>query len=135
AAVIYYNEVIRQQPGSEESNQAKKRIDQLRAKFGDAALQPAIPVSANAKKKPEAQGDRTAGSGPARPGAPNNEAPLPASDGDNSLPPPASLAPDTTTAPGPPAPLPGLGTSSNPSTAPGASAPPEEPEESALPAP
>src|SRR5207249_4922525 len=38
AAVIYYNEVIRQQPGSEESNEAKKRIDQLRAKFGEIAL-------------------------------------------------------------------------------------------------
>src|SRR5713101_3445752 len=47
AAVIYYNEVIRQQPGSQESNQAKKRIDQLRAKFGDAKLQPAISVSQN----------------------------------------------------------------------------------------
>ena len=58
AAVIYYNEVIRQQPGSEESNEAKKRIDQLRAKFGDAALQPAIPVSQNAKKKAEAHGAR-----------------------------------------------------------------------------
>src|SRR4029434_899577 len=66
AAVIYYNEVIRQQPGSEESNQAKKRIDQLRAKFGDAALQPAIPVSQNAKKKPEAHGGGPARSGPAK---------------------------------------------------------------------
>ena len=132
AAVIYYNEVIRQQPGSEESNQAKKRIDQLRAKYGDAALQPAIPVSPNAKKKPEGHGDRTAGSGPARPGAPNNEAPLPASEGDSSLPPPASLAPDTTTAPGPLAPAPGTSTSSDPSTAPGES---PAPEESALPAP
>ena len=132
AAVIYYNEVIRQQPGSEESNQAKKRIDQLRAKYGEAALQPAIPVSPNAKKKPEGHGDRSAGSGPARPGAPNNEAPLPASEGDNSLPPPASLAPDTTTAPGPLAPAPGTGTSADPSTAPGES---PAPEESALPAP
>ena len=132
AAVIYYNEVIRQQPGSEESNQAKKRIDQLRAKYGEAALQPAIPVSPNAKKKPEGHGDRSAGSGPARPGAPNNEAPLPASEGDNSLPPPASLAPDTTTAPGPLAPAPGTSTSADPSTAPGES---PAPEESALPAP
>lgn len=140
AAVIYYNEVIRQQPGSEESNQAKKRIDQLRAKFGDAALQPAISVSQNAKKKPEAQGGRAAGTGPAKPGAPNNEAPLPASEGDSSLPPPASLAPDTTTAPAPdtttaPAsflPSPGTGTSVDPSGAPGASS---SPEESALPAP
>jgi outer membrane protein assembly factor BamD len=132
AAVIYYNEVIRQQPGSEESNQAKKRIDQLRAKFGDAALQPAIPVSQNAKKKAEPRGGGTAGSGSAKPGAPNNEAPLPASEGDSSLPPPASLAPDTTTAPGPLAPQPGTGTSSDPSSAPGASS---SPEESALPAP
>src|SRR5215831_13582841 len=132
AAVIYYNEVIRQQPGSEESNQAKKRIDQLRAKFGDAALQPAIPVSQNSKKKPEAHGPRTAGSEPAKPGAPNNEAPLPSSDSDSSLPPPASLAPDTTTAPEPLLPPAGTSTSSDPSSAPGASS---SPEESALPAP
>jgi outer membrane protein assembly factor BamD len=132
AAVIYYNEVIRQQPGSEESNEAKKRIDQLRAKLGDAALQPAIPVSQNAKKKPEGHGARTAESGTAKPGAPNNEAPLPASEGDSSLPPPASLAPDTTTAPEPLLPLPGTRTGSDPSSAPGASS---SPEESALPAP
>ena len=132
AAVIYYNEVIRQQPGSEESNQAKKRIDQLRAKFGDAALQPAIPVSQTAKKKPESHGDRTAGRGPARPGAPNNEAPLPASEGDSSLPPPASLAPDTTTAPAPLPLPPGASATSDPATAPDES---PAPEESALPAP
>ena len=132
AAVIYYNEVIRQQPGSEESNEAKKRIDQLRAKFGDAALQPAIPVSQNAKKKIDAQGARTAGSGSAKPGAPNNQAALPSSDSDSSLPPPASLAPDTTTAPEPLLPLPGTSTGSDPSNAPGASA---SPEASASPAP
>src|SRR5215831_12860470 len=101
AAVIYYNEVIRQQPGSEESNEAKKRIDQLRAKFGDAALQPALSVTQSGKKKVEAQGARTVGTGSAKPGAANNEAPLPAADTDSSLPPPASLAPDTTTAPQP----------------------------------
>src|SRR5207247_1706200 len=77
AAVIYYNEVIRQQPGSKESSEAKKRIDQLRAKFGDAKLQPAIPVSQNVKKKTDAQGARSVGTGNARPSAPNNEAPLP----------------------------------------------------------
>ena len=132
AAVIYYNEVIRQQPGSKESNEAKKRIDQLRAKFGDAALQPAIHVSQNAKKKADGQGPRTAGTGSARPGAPNNEAPLPSSESDNSLPPPASLAPDTTTAPDPLLPLPGTSTSSDPSNPSGASAAPEA---SASPAP
>ena len=133
AAVIYYNEVIRQQPGSEESNQAKKRIDQLRAKFGDAALQPALPVAQQgSKKKSEAHGAESAGTGSAKPGAPNNEAPLPPSETDSSLPPPASLAPDTTTVPGPQLPLPG-GSSSGASPAPGGSTSPDD--ESALPEP
>src|SRR5881398_4114847 len=131
AAVIYYNEVIRQQPGSEESNEAKKRIDQLRAKFGDAALQPALPVGQQAsKKKSDMRGARTAESGSAKPGPANNEAPLPTSEGDNSLPPPASLAPDTTTAPDPLLAPPGTSTSSSTlptseaSASPGASASP-----------
>ena len=100
AAVIYYNEVIRQQPGSTESNLAQKRIDQLRAKVGAATLQPAIPAGQPGKKKAEGHEARTAGTGPAaKPGEANNEAPLPASDVNGSLPPPASLAPDITTAP------------------------------------
>jgi outer membrane protein assembly factor BamD len=132
AAVIYYNEVIRQQPGSEESNEAKKRIDQLRAKFGEAALQPALPVAQGGKKKGEAHGTRTAGTGSAKPGAANNEAPLPAPETDSSLPPPASLAPDTTTAPEPLPPLPGTSTSSDTSPPADASA---SPEASASPAP
>ena len=41
AAVIYYNEVIRQQPGSAESEKAKKRIEELRVKVGDKVLQSA----------------------------------------------------------------------------------------------
>ena len=132
AAVIYYNEVIRQQPGSEESNEAKKRIDQLRAKFGEAALQPALPVAQGGKKKGEAHGARTAGTGSAKPGAANNEAPLPAPETDSSLPPPASLAPDTTTAPEPLLPPPGTSTSSDTSPPADASA---SPEASASPAP
>src|SRR5262245_15267652 len=130
AAVIYYNEVIRQQPGSQESNEAKKRIDQLRAKYGDAALQPALPLGQVAKKKAAMHGGQTAEGGSARPGAPNNEAPLPASDTDNSLPPPASMAPDTTTAPDPLLAPPGTNTgpgtttNSDASPAPQASAPP-----------
>ncbi|PYL62448.1 MAG: hypothetical protein DMF24_04030 [Verrucomicrobia bacterium] len=100
AAVIYYNEVIRQQPGSTESNLAKKRIDQLRSKVGEAALQPAIAAGQAGKKKGEAHEARAAGTGStAKPGQANNEAPLPAANVDNSLPPPASLAPDVTTAP------------------------------------
>ncbi|MGB9475295.1 MAG: outer membrane protein assembly factor BamD [Candidatus Udaeobacter sp.] len=138
AAVIYYNEVIRQQPGSQESNEAKKRIDQLRAKFGDAALQPALPLGQVAKKKGDMHGTPTAESGSAKPGAPNNEAPLPAADSDGSLPPPASLAPDTTTAPdlllAPPGASTGTstGTTSDASPAPEASA---SPGASASPAP
>jgi outer membrane protein assembly factor BamD len=122
AAVIYYNEVIRQQPGSTESNLAKKRIDQLRAKIGEAALQPALPVAQTGKKKGEAHGAGTGGS--ARPGAANNEAPLPAPDTDGSLPPPASLAPDTTTAPDPLFAPPGTSTTSEASPSPAASASP-----------
>src|SRR5437773_1103934 len=132
AAVIYYNEVIRQQPGSEESNEAKKRIDQLRAKFGDAALQQALAVSQTGKKKGEAHGRRTAETGSANPGAPNNDAPLPAPETDSSLPPPASLAPDTTTAPEPLLPLPGTSTGSDTSPGAGTSA---SPDASASPAP
>jgi outer membrane protein assembly factor BamD len=124
AAVIYYNEVIRQQPGSTESNLAKKRIDQLRAKVGEAALQAALAPAQAAKKKGEAHEARTAGTGSAKPGAANNEAPLPAPDSDGSLPPPASLAPDITTAPdhlfGPSS----TGTSSDMSSTPAASASP-----------
>jgi len=132
AAVIYYNEVIRQQPGTDESNEAKKRIDQLRAKLGDAALQPALAGAQSGKKKGEVHGARTAASGSARPGAPNNEAPLPVSETDSSLPPPASLAPDTTTAPDPLLPVPGTSTSSDTSSPVGASA---SPDASASPAP
>src|ERR1700736_5482230 len=51
AAVIYYNEVIRQQPGSPESEKAKKRIDQLRAKVGEKALEPAFAAEEAKKKK------------------------------------------------------------------------------------
>ena len=132
AAVIYYNEVIRQQPGSQESNEAKKRIDQLRAKFGDAALQPALPVGQASKKKSDTHGTQTAENGTAKPGQLNNEAPLPTSEGDSSLPPPASLAPDTTTAPDSLLAPPGTSTSSDASPPPEASA---SPGASASPAP
>src|SRR3989440_2176374 len=53
AAVIYYNEVIRQQPGSAESEQAKKRIDQLKAKVGEARLLPHKTDPVPTRKKSE----------------------------------------------------------------------------------
>jgi len=96
AAVIYYNEVIREQPGSVESEKAKKRIDQLRAKLGDAVMD-AVP-SASPKKPAETTRHEPAGRAPSG----NNNGPLAPPETDLSLPPPASLAPTTTTAPEPP---------------------------------
>ena len=128
AAVIYYNEVIRQQPGSTESDRAKKRIDELRTKVGEAALQPAFTTGEAGKKKGGggAREAQTAKSGTgAKPGPANNQAPLPAPETDVSLPPPASLAPDTTTAPEPLPAAPSTSTSSGAYPAPGAAASPE----------
>jgi outer membrane protein assembly factor BamD len=102
AAVIYYNDVIRQQPGSSEGNQAKKRIDQLRAKVGDAVLQPQALTDATAKKKVVGTAQSTEArrsDGPAMRASPSDIAPLPAPESDISLPPPASLEPDKTLAP------------------------------------
>jgi outer membrane protein assembly factor BamD len=94
AAVIYYNEVIRQQPGSGESEKAKKRIDELRAKVGEAALRPAFITAEDAGKK------KTGEKEPAKTGSETPvSTPWPPADADGSLPPPASLLPDSTTAP------------------------------------
>jgi outer membrane protein assembly factor BamD len=96
AAAIYYNEVIRTQPGSTEGEKAKKRITELRAKVGDKKLQTPEVTAAAANKKSRKQ--RTSEeSGP--PPSSNEMAPLPPADTDTSLPPPASLLPDNTTAP------------------------------------
>ncbi|HEY2799234.1 MAG TPA: tetratricopeptide repeat protein [Chthoniobacterales bacterium] len=116
AAVIYYNEVIREQPGSPESVIAKNRIDQLRAKYGDKALQSAASYAEEEAKKhpkkPVAQSSPAAGLPPheeresARPELRDNAgelAPLPPSA--DSLPPPAapdaSIPPDLSASPSP----------------------------------
>ena len=99
AAVIYYNDVIRQQPGSTQGDEAKKRIDELRAKVGDATVQQIIAAANAPKKKPTVARVGESGEGaPAMRASPTDVAPLPPPE-DVSLPPPASLAPDTTTAP------------------------------------
>ena len=96
AAAIYYNEVIRTQPGSTEGEKAKKRISELRAKVGEAKLQaPAVTAAAANKKSRKPRNMEES----APPPSSNEMAPLPPSDNDASLPPPASLLPDTTTAP------------------------------------
>lgn len=96
AAVIYYNEVIRQQPGSAESEKAKKRIDQLRAKVGEKMLAPLENPDAEKKKAEQAAKNKTPGHGapasgsqPAS-GSSNSSAPILPSDLDTSLPPPPS---------------------------------------------
>jgi outer membrane protein assembly factor BamD len=124
AAVIYYNDVIRQQPGSTEGDRAKKRVEQLRAKVGDAALQPPAVTAATANKKNKKS--ESADNGPPAPGnqtLPSEAAPLPPPDADISLPPPASLLPDTTTAPA--SSLPAFAPSPEPSAPPETSAAPE----------
>jgi len=130
AAVIYYNEVIHDQPGSPASAEARKRVDQIRAKVGPTALQPAVAVTEPKKKQVASRGS----SGNNRPAFRNNDAevaPLPPPEQDSNLPPPASLSSPTTTAPEP---------SPNPksSPAPEASATPEPsaaPDSAASPAP
>ena len=97
AAGIYYNEVIRQQPGSQEGERAKKRIAELRAKVGDKVLQPPAVTVAAANRKPKRPPVAEDGSSSSA----EDSAPLPPPDVDTSLPPPASLLPDTTTAPPP----------------------------------
>jgi outer membrane protein assembly factor BamD len=116
AAVIYYNEVIRQQPGSTESERAKKRIEQLKAKVGEAKLLPQKTDPVPRKKKDSDDETQSASGGPGMRGSPNETAPLPPAETDAALPPPASLMPDSTTAP--PAP-------SDSSAPPDASAPAE----------
>lgn len=104
AAVIYYNEVIRQQPGSSESEQARKRLDQLKKQLGEEALKPAFAAAEAEAAKKKAQA-RTASRGSAKGepeprGPANDSAPLPAPESDPSLPPPPDgLMPDSTTAP------------------------------------
>jgi outer membrane protein assembly factor BamD len=103
AAAIYYNEVIRQQPGSPESEKAKRRIDELRAKLGDAALQPMKPETPGDKKKPGENEATAKAGGSGMRGSANDVAPLPPPESDAALPPPpagTSLMPASASAPG-----------------------------------
>jgi len=100
AAVIYYNEVIREQPGSNASGEAKQRIEQIRKKVGESALQPALAANDQKKKRVASREEESRGR-PAMRGGDAEVAPLPPPDQDTALPPPASLLPPTTTAPEP----------------------------------
>jgi outer membrane protein assembly factor BamD len=92
AAVLYYNEVIRQQPGSAESDKAKKRIEELRAKVGDKVLQSPVDVKATENKKTAEQEKAKSAATLAEPPKPDSAPVLPP-DLDNSLPPAPSAPP------------------------------------------
>lgn len=100
AAAIYYNEVIQQQPDSPQGNEAKKRVAEIRAKVGDAALLPAIKAGAKTTKKTgteTARRGRSESSDPSMRETPADVAPLPPlppADADVSLPPPPSALQD-----------------------------------------
>ena len=119
AAVLYYNEVLRQQPNSQEGAIAKERIAALRSKVGDAAVQSAAEIADRRAKGPTKSVARGASalSVPAGPderpptapemrGNVNDLAPLPPPTDTDSLPPPAtggdSLAPAETASPADP---------------------------------
>jgi len=88
AAVVYYNEVIRQQPGSEESKRAQKRIEQLRTKLGDKMIQPlqAVEAEKKAAEKKAAPGQRPGGATSET--SASGSAPILPPDLDSALPPP-----------------------------------------------
>ena len=94
AAVIYYNEVIRQQPGSSESEKAKRRIEQIKSKVGEKALQPVGEPESVAKKTKASIGPGAAGSAKPAGSSTSASSPLPPAEADPSLPPAASLLPD-----------------------------------------
>ena len=125
AAVIYYNEVIRQQPGSTESEKAKKRIDQLRAKLGDKVLQPLQEKEAEKKKAADQEKTKSAEGSPLAP----DSAPILPPDLDSSLPPPSS------TSIGTPAPAASSTEPESSATPEPPSTPEESPEASATPPP
>lgn len=65
AAVIYYNVVLQQQPGSPEAEEAERRIDEIRGQVGEEALQVGVEKAetgqaARARRKLQAQLDTAA---------------------------------------------------------------------------
>ena len=52
AAVVYYNDVIRQQPDSPDSTRAKARLDSIRSKYGDKYFESASPNAPGSGSNP-----------------------------------------------------------------------------------
>jgi outer membrane protein assembly factor BamD len=133
AAVIYYNEVIRQQPGSAESEKAKQRIDQLRAKLGDKVLQSLQEMEKQKEAEKKKGADQEKPTSAAESTSDPNSAPILPPNLDGSLPPPASTSPSQSAAPqssSEPATSPMPEPSSTPEPSPAESAAPTPPEDS-----
>lgn len=120
SAVIYYNEVIREQPGSPESERAQKRIDELKAKLGDAINE--VPTDAKPTDK-TAKKERAPSSNPNSTKSDNGSMPPPETD--SSLPPPPTSAPTDTSNPSGLSSLPDTSASPEPTSAPEPTASPE----------
>jgi outer membrane protein assembly factor BamD len=93
AAVFYYYDVMRQQPGSEQSDQARRRVEQLRPRVGEEVIKMAQEVPKKTAPKytaSESTGRRSSGSTPMRL-SPEDVNVLPPPEYDESLPPPSSL--------------------------------------------
>ena len=137
AAVVYYNEVIRQQPGSEESKRAQKRIEQLRTKLGDKMIQPLQALEAEKKaaekKTAPRQKPDAATSGTSAP----SSAPILPPDLDSALPPPPRTSTSDSLGSGPSASEPSSSNNgtpeptSTPEATPDESVPRSSPEDSA----
>jgi outer membrane protein assembly factor BamD len=85
AAYVYYNEVVQQQPDSHEAQQAKQRMDQIRAKVGDeklkigndAPVNPQIAQQTAQQKRAQGQVDTSARPDFVGPPAPPTPTPSP----------------------------------------------------------
>jgi outer membrane protein assembly factor BamD len=98
AAVIYYYDVMRQQPGSPQSAQAQRRVEELRPRVGEEVIKMAQAVPKKVEPKITATdggtGRRSSGSTPMRL-SPDDVNVLPPPEYDESLPPPAPAVPSS----------------------------------------
>jgi outer membrane assembly lipoprotein YfiO len=122
AAVIYYNEVIRQQPGSAESEKAKKRIEELRKKVGEKVLESAQEAEKEAGKKKGAEQEKPKTSAPGEKPPGLDSAPVLPPDVDSALPPPPSSPPLNSSGPSSPSSEPASNATPEPSKPPDQSA-------------
>jgi outer membrane protein assembly factor BamD len=100
AAYVYYNEVLQQQPDSQQASRAKTRMDQIRTKMGDDALKigtenPETGQTQAERRRLQAQVDTTSRPDFVGPPAPTpTPSPSPAANPANANPSPSAAAPE-----------------------------------------